>query len=129
MGLGPKSCMNRRSGTKRNGQLLRSSMRHPAGMLRLKKRSSARWGNWRRFRMEDWLEFRAVSVTTSGIGCWPDAVPKWTMMAFVEIPQFEGADADSMELGSGIMPALQLPGSAARTELTRLYHRVMTPPG
>ncbi len=129
MGLGPRSCMNRRSGTKRNGQLLRNSMRHPAGMLRFKKRSSARWGYWRRFRMEDWLEFRAVSVTTSGIGCWPNAVSKWTIMAFVAVPQFKGADADSMELGSGNMPALQLPGSAARTELTRLYHRVMTPPG
>ena len=129
MGLGPRSCMNRRSGTKRKGQLLRNSMRHPAGMLRLKKRSSARWGNWRRFRMEDWLEFRAVSVTTSGIGCWPNAVSKWTIMAFVAVPQFKVADANSMELGSGIMPALQLPGSVARTELTRLYHRVMTPPG
>jgi len=47
--------------------------------------------------MEDWLEFRAVSVTTSGIGCSPNAVSELTIMAFVEVRQFEGADADSME--------------------------------
>ena len=104
MGLGPRSCMNRRSGTKRKGQLLRNSIPHPAGMLRFKKRSSARWGYWRRCRMEDRLEFRAVSVTTSGIGCSPNAVSELSIMAFVEVPQFEGADADSVELGLGIMP-------------------------
>ncbi len=104
MGLGPRSCMNRRSGTKREGQLLRNSMRHPAGMLRFKKRSSARWGYWRRFKMEDRLEFREVSVTTSGIGCSPNAVSELTIMAFVEVPQFEGADTDSLKMGLGIMP-------------------------